>query len=136
MRRHVFLITIALGVVACGGKSAPAGETTPAAPRRLTNVVTADEIAAHGGTNLYDVLRALRPAWFRIQPTHMSGGTVSGDPVSLYVDGRRMGTASLLIDIPLNVVSVVKFYSPSEAQGRFGLNNLSGAIEVTTNSRY
>lgn len=132
MRRPVLLLTIALGVVACGSRTAPASATPQPAARRHSNIVTADEIQTHGGTNLYDVLRALRPGWFRIQPTHMSGTTVAGDPVSLYLDGRRMGTASQLAEVPLNVVSVVKFYSPSEAQGRFGLNNLSGAIEVTT----
>lgn len=135
MRRYVILLSVALAVVAaCGGKQTESG-ASPRPARRQANLVTADEISAHGGTNLYNIMRALRPEWFRIQPTHLSGRTVTGDPVSLYLDGRRLGTASLLIDIPPNVVTVVKFYSPSEAQGRFGLGNLSGAIEVTTTTR-
>jgi hypothetical protein len=133
MRYRVIPFVIGLTVIACGGKqAADGGAPAPAPARRQQNLVTADEISAYGGTNLYNIIRALRPTWFRIQPTHITGTTVAGDPVTLYVDGRRIGTASQLVDVPLNVVASVKFYSPSEAQGRFGLGNLSGAIEVTT----
>jgi len=140
MRRQVLWLTIILGAAACGGKTdTGAGDTAPAAAarpgRRATNLVTADEIKAQGGTNLYEILRALRPTWFRTAPTRMTGGGVTADPVSLYLDGRRIGTASGLRDIPLVSVVTVRFYSASEAQGRFGMDNLQGAIEVITSTR-
>jgi hypothetical protein len=137
MRRYVLFVTMVLGMAGCGGKTGTAaGDTTPTpearTARRQANVVTADEIKAQGATNLSDALRALRPTWFRVTPTRMTGGGVVADPISLFVDGRRVGTAANLNDIPINSVVAVRFYSASEAQGRFGMDNLSGAIEVTT----
>jgi hypothetical protein len=141
MRRNVLAVTLFVTLAGCGGKTGTAaGDVTPTpntsaatrGARRQANVVTADEIKAQGGTNLRDVLQALRPAWFRVTPTRMTGGGVVADPISLFVDGRRVGTASNLNEGPLASVVAVRFYSASEAQGRFGMDNLSGAIEVTT----
>ena len=141
MRKAAFGVIVALGLVACGGKKgSAAGDTTPApalrAPaRRQTNLVTADEIQAQGGSDLGSILRALRPAWFRLKPTRVTGSGIQADPISLYMDGRRIGTASNLGDIPIANVLTVRFYSASEAQGRFGMDNLQGAIEITTTTR-
>jgi hypothetical protein len=94
--------------------------------------VTAEELQRHAGGNLLDVLRALRPVWFRQAPTGMSGGVIYMDPITIYIDGRRVGPPAYLRDIPIGSVVQVRFYTPSEAQGRFGLDNLQGAIEVST----
>lgn len=135
MRKLMVVLTMALGTVACGGggTAAAADDARPApGPRRSSNVVTAEEIQRHGGNNLYDILRALRPAWFRTSPTRMTMGAVYVDAIAVYVDGRRVGTPDNLNEIPVPAVMQVKFYSASEAQGRFGLDNLQGAIEVVT----
>ena len=135
MRRLGFAVITALAAAACGGGSAPAAGTADAsrpAPRRINNLVMGDEILKQGGHDLHEVLRALRPAWFRTDPTRMSRGAVYADAVSVYVDGRRMGTPANLSEIPMNAVIQVRFYTASEAQGRFGLGNLQGAIDVIT----
>ena len=125
----------ALGAAACGGGTAASGgaarEGHPA-HKRSANIVTADEILQHGGNNLRDILRALRPAWFRTSPTRMRSGAVYVDPIAVYIDGRRIGTVANLNEIPVTSVGQVRFYTASEAQGRFGLDNLQGAIEVVT----
>lgn len=134
--RRLMLVVMACGAAACGGKT-PAGSAadnarpTPAL-RRDNNVVMGDEILRHGGHNLHEVLRALRPAWFRSAPTRMTTGAVYADAVSVYIDGRRIGTPANLSEIPVSQVIQVRFYSASEAQGRFGLDNLQGAIDVIT----
>lgn len=135
MRRWMFALTVVLGAAACGG--ARAGSTAAAeggrpAPRRASNLVTGDEITKHGGSDLHEILRALRPGWFRMSPTRMSAGVVYVDAVSVYADGRRLGTPANLSEIPVSSVLHVRFYSASEAQGRFGLDNLQGAIDVIT----
>jgi hypothetical protein len=54
------------------------------------------------------------------------------DAVAVYVDGRRVGTPVNLSEIPVSSVVQVRYYTASEAQGRFGLGNLQGAIDVIT----
>ena len=117
---------------ACGGGTSASGTPGEAAPQRASNVVLAEEIQRHGGQDLQDVLRHLRPAWFRTSPTRMTQGAVYADPIVLYLDGRRLGGLGQLRDIPVTVVLSVRYYSASEAQGRFGLDNLQGAIDVVT----
>jgi hypothetical protein len=139
MRRALGWLVVVSIAAACGGNKGATDTVTPqAAPaarrgaRHQANLVTADEIHAQGGTNLREILQGLRPAWFRVLPTRVTGSGVSADPVTLYLDGRRVGTAANLGDIPVVSVQMVRFYSASEAQGRFGMDNLAGAIEVTT----
>lgn len=142
MRRLLSVLTLACtfsAAAACGGNAASgeAPDNARPAPRaggsmRTGNVVLAEDIQRHGGSNLYDVLRALRPAWFRTTPTRVTGRNIYVDPIIVYVDGRRMGTVSHLSEIPVSIVQLVRYYTASEAQGRFGLDNLQGAIEVVT----
>lgn len=133
MRLVSFALTLAVGAAACGGGGAASGDQARPRPTsgRANNVVTAEEIQRHGGQDLYGILRQLRPAWFRQAPTQMTRGGIYIDPVVIYVDGRRLGGPSNLSDIPVNVVLVARFFTASEAQGKFGLGNLQGAIEVS-----
>lgn len=121
---------------ACGGGTSASGAPGQAAPQRASNVLTAEEIQRHGGKDLQEVLKILRPAWFRTKPTGMAGGMAGGgvyvDPIILYLDGRRLGGLGQMRDIPVSVVLSVRYYTASEAQGRFGLDNLQGAIDVVT----
>jgi hypothetical protein len=133
MRAMVLTLAAAMSVAACGSsRSSSASDGTTPRTSRASNAVTAEEIRAHGSPDLQDVLRSIRPQWFRTRPTRMTSTGVSTTPIMLYVDGQRAGTVANLSDIPVANVSSVRFYSPSEAQGRFGMDNLSGAIEVLT----
>jgi hypothetical protein len=133
MRRLCSVLTIAV-MAACGGGTSTAGtaQSGQAAPQRSSNVVTAEEIQRNGGHDLQEILRMLRPAWFRSQPTRMTTGAVYADPIIVYIDGRRLGGLAQLRDIPVSGVISVRYYSASEAQGRFGLDHLQGAIDVAT----
>ncbi len=132
--RGVWCVLTVVVVAACGG-----GTGTPAspgsgqaAPQRASNVVTADELLRHSSLDLAEALKRLRPAWFHSSPTRVTGGAVYVDPIIVYIDGRRMGGLGHLRDIPITGVLSVRYYSASEAQGRFGLDNLQGAIDVAT----
>lgn len=132
VRPWAVAVSLALAT-ACSGAARRGADDQRPTPRRDVNLVLPDEIALHGGGNLYDVLRALCPAWFHTAPTRMTRGAVMVDPIAIYMDGRRVGPPQVLIEIPIGSVAQVRYYTASEAQGRFGLGNLQGAIDVTTN---
>lgn len=132
MSKALLVVALALGAACGSGGAARRGPDDARPIRRSANVVLADEIHRQGGQDLYAILRALRPAWFNVAPTRMTRGAVVVDPIVVYVDGFRTGTPRTLSDVPVSTVVQVRFYSASEAQGRFGLGNLQGAIEVTT----
>jgi hypothetical protein len=131
------VVTVALSLAACSAKPPEAGtanQPSPSrsSPQRQGSLVTAEEIQRHGGSDLYEVLRALRPTWFRTVPTTMRGGQIGADPLRVYLDGRRLGTVENMGEISVAMVSEVRYYRASEAQGRFGLDNTQGAIEIIT----
>jgi hypothetical protein len=98
------------------------------------NVITAEEIGRAPAQNLYDAVRALRPAWMmRSRPTALRPENES--ELIVYLDGRRFGNLESLRQIAPNAVTAVRYYSPSSAEARFGAGHLQGAIEVTTTSR-
>jgi hypothetical protein len=128
--KHLILIA-ALPIFACGPASGSSSSGVPT-PRRTSSLLTADEIrAAHaeGGT-AYDAISRLRASW-------LQRGTASFDPPStdypvVFVDGRRYGELESLRNIDAQQIADVRFFSPAEAGGRYGMQSgLSGVIEVT-----
>jgi hypothetical protein len=97
-------------------------------------VITAEEIVRAPAQNLYDAVRALRPAWMmRTRPTALRPENES--ELIVYLDGRRFGNLESLRQIAPGAVVAVRYFSPSSAEARFGGGHLQGAIEVTTTSR-
>jgi hypothetical protein len=121
MTRPAWLLGVAILIAACGA-SRSTGERH--APSQSRDIVLGDELERYSGGNLHDALRALRPEWFAASP-------LNDGPV-VYVDSRRFGGIRSLSLILLASVVSVRFYSASEAHGRFGPGHLYGAIEVTT----
>lgn len=94
-------------------------------------VLTAEQLEASRQPVLYDAIRALRPQWLR--RTYTSPRDANADPaIVVYVDNQRAGGLSVLRGLSTDAVRAVRFYSPSEAQGRFGSGHLDGAIHVVT----
>lgn len=117
MPRAVLLLLLV--VTAC----ASAGERT----RRNPNLITRAEIEASTRETAYDLVRTLRSRWLtpKAGTSIMAGQGV----VRVYVDGRP---AQALQDIPAMVIQEIRFYRPTEAQARWGLNHHRGAIDVIT----
>lgn len=96
------------------------------------NIVLGDELARFNTGNLLDALRNLRPQWLRpSRPVFDRTNPESEGPL-VYVDGRSFGTTRSLGLIQVRAVVAVRFYSSSEAHGRFGPGHLQGAIDVTS----
>ena len=114
--------------------SANATAQTPAKkPRRDANVITAEELAAKPARDLYEAVRALRPAWMmRARPTALM--PQNEGQLIVYVDGTRFGNIESLRQLVPGVAQSVRYYSPSDAEAHFGPGHLNGAIEVITSA--
>src|SRR5437763_258094 len=100
-------------------------------PVRSTDIVTQEELGRVAtASTLYEALHALRPGWFRRNPTTLRPQT-EGDVV-VYVDQSRLGGPEALRTLQVNAAVAIRHYSASEAEARFGPGHLHGAIQVVT----
>jgi len=119
-------------LAACSGNAAR--QSRDAAPSHDSDLIVADELANTNGSTAYDAVRQLRPTWIlRSRPT----AVVQRNQALLivYVDGVRYaaGIESLRL-LPLRSVASLRYFSPGNAEARFGAGHLLGAIEVLTAS--
>lgn len=133
MRRYAgpafIILALALGACASSGASTSAEGTeaqTQSTPRSDRNTLTAADLQRSQATNLYDIIRALRPQWLDVRPQ------ASGDPIQVYMDDNRMGGIEVLRTLTPTGIRVIRWLDPSMAQGRYGLNNRGGAIAIST----
>ncbi len=107
---------------------APEADRSASEQRQARNVLTTADLLRTQETNVYDAVRRLRPFWLRPR----GQARIGYDPVvNVYLDGSRMGDATVLRSVFCNDVGEVRFYGASEATIRFGTNNEGGAIVLT-----
>ena len=134
MRPYITASLAALLLTACASGTGGTAREQGSTARRDANVITAEEIATTPAQTLYDAVRNLRPQWLmRSRPTAMNQQNQGA--LLVYVDGTRFGNVETLKQISPSSAQVVRYYSPSSAEARFGPGHLLGAIEVTTRSR-
>jgi hypothetical protein len=118
-------------LAACGGATPSGRGPGEAAPARSSDVVTLEDLAkVSTSSTLLDALHALRPNWFLKNPSTLRPDK-EGDIV-VYLDQSRLGGPESLRTIQVRGVTVVRHYSATEAEARFGLGHLHGAIQVVT----
>lgn len=122
-RASLLLAALLVGVAGCRSRGAFLPQVEPYS-------LSGDELARTGQGNVYDAIRVLRPNWLR-RP-HASPATSGDAEIVVYVDGQRSGGLAVLRGMNAGAPRVVRYYSPSEAQGRFGGGSLDGVIEVLT----
>jgi len=123
-------VVAALALGGCSGAGSQGAAREPV-PTRSSDVVTLEELSRVAtASTLFEALHALRPAWFRRNPTTLRP-EAEGD-VIVYVDQSRLGGPETLRTIQVNAAVVVRHYSASEAEARFGPGHLHGAIQVVT----
>jgi len=136
MRLYKHALLIAGFAITSACKSAGGGSAgTEARPATYQdrNLITQDELQRTSASNLFDAIRSLRPLWLRQSPTIIRQG--SEGTVLVYLDGVQYGDPSTLRQISLLTVQEVRFLSASEAQARYGTQDLHGVIAVTTRHR-
>lgn len=115
-----------LALVLAGCASAGSGAS------RNTSVLTQDEIVTANHLNALDLIRTERPHWLR----HRGSTSVSRDSeVRVYIDGVRTGGPEILADLATINIEEIRYYAPRQAQYRFGVGHVQGAIEVLTKRR-
>lgn len=127
MRTFRFTILLVLVLFAAGCSSSAASGRRSSA--RDARTLSSEEIRQSASANLYEVIRARRPEW--LIKRGQTSINLEGDIV-VYVDNVALGGPETLRGIDVQSVQVVRFLSASEAQMRYGVGHMHGAIVVTT----
>jgi hypothetical protein len=99
-------------------------------PRRDPRVITAEEIEERTETNALDLVRALRSNW--LNGRGATSILLPEQGISVYVDGVKRGSVDELRFITKESIAQMRSLTATDAQARYGMDNVSGAIEVTT----
>lgn len=114
----------AIGLIVLTGCASASTGTT-----RDRSVLTREEIVDANELNALDLIRVHRPHWLRIR----GSTSFNSEPVIVvYIDGVRAGEPDLLADVATINIEEVRHYDARQAQFKFGVGHVQGAIEVIT----
>ena len=119
-------LAVMLGAAAACASSTQGPRTSG---RRDARVLGAQEIRTSSASNLYDVIRSQRPEW--LIKRGQTSINLEGDIV-VYVDNVALGGPESLKSIDVQSVQSARFLNASEAQMRYGVGHMHGAIVVIT----
>ncbi len=124
-RRAVFAAGIALLLLAPSVSEAQARERDRISHEELQQ-------SSKQRADLLQAIRSLRPHFLQGPrgTRSLGGGQMASRPI-VYLNGSRMGEATLLRDIPTRNVAEVRFVPPTEASMTYGLDHGGGVILVT-----
>jgi hypothetical protein len=131
--RHALASSFALmstvGVVSasCAKRTATAEATVSSS----SDVLRREEIAKSSAMNAHEAIRLLRPLFLRSRGRTSILRPNESEPV-VYLDDRQLGGLAVLRDIPANTIYEVRYFSPAQAQMRWGSGHAAGAILVVT----
>jgi hypothetical protein len=112
-------------------QQAPAQQRRAPRPRR--DVISQEEIAASGATNLYEVVQRLRPAWLhRGSASNLGGG---GTGYVVYQNTTPLGSLDALRQMSPGYAESLRFLDGTEASNTLpglGSRRVAGAIVVVT----
>lgn len=129
MLTRSLLLFIAAASLACAPSSSLSSGTGPRNPY----VITREEIADAHVSTAYDAVRMLRPAFLQSHGATSLSGADNGYP-KVYLNHQLYGDLESLKSLDVNAISEIHYYNGTEASNRFGLGNVSGAIEVITSA--
>jgi len=145
LRRVSLALVAAAGLAgyACaGGSSSTVSQAASpeGSPRRGRYTMLAEEIQATPALNLYEVVVRAHPEWLTVRTTGTSGqrkglSQNTDYEIQVYIDTQRAGTTEILKSMSTRGVTLMRYYSASDAQTRFGSGNLNGAIQVVTTAK-
>jgi hypothetical protein len=104
--------------------------TQPRQSRRIDrSVITREQMLTGKYVTVYDAVAALRSNWLRPRGPD---SFVLPSVVWVYIDGTRAGGVEMLHSIQPRLVNTVRFYDGPTATGRWGVDNGSGVIHIST----
>ena len=112
----------------------PGGASTPT--KSTASLLIADDLRKTDALNLGDAIQRLRPEWLRRSNARaantMGASRTASEPLVVWIDNNRAGGPDILSQIQISNVRSVQYFTPSEAESRFGTGNSSGAILILT----
>ncbi len=102
-------------------------------PTRTRSVITREHLASYMDNSILEIVRRLRPDWFRSRGTASFDGTPT-DPVA-FRNGKYVGPASVLASIIPDNVDEVWYFTRAEATQRWGSRFGRPVIEVIDRGR-
>ena len=96
---------------------------------RDPNVITREEILASHAANAYDAVSRLRPSFLQFHGQTTMTGSDTGYP-KVYLDRILFGDLTTLKSLDATGIREIHYYTGAAASNRFGLGNVSGAVEV------
>lgn len=108
-----------------------AWSSAPAQGRHRSDVITQEEIEKANANNAYDLLRQLRPAWFRGRGV-VSTRDVTAGGLAFYVDGIRLSSVEDLESLAPDRIKEARYLKAIDATTKYGTDHPSGAVEITT----
>ena len=118
---------IALSAACASSSASGAG----GGPKPGPNLITADEISRVNVINAFEAVQKLRPSMLRQRQVASANAQSNGELV-VYVDNNRFGDVESLRQITASSIAMLRYYSASEAQTKWGSGHPGGAIEVVT----
>lgn len=120
-----FVLACAIVALACG----PANRSAPS-PRDRDLLTHAEIVSAsREGSDLYEVLQAMRPHFLQAPLGIQRGSAPQGTAV--YVDSKRVGGIEALRTIFAGNINEVRYLGPTQAQNELGPTASMGALLVT-----
>ena len=116
------LLTVLLISVSCATASR-GGERRSGSQSRLSD----QELADTAELTLYDAIQRLRPFWLRARGNSVTRGP---PPVIVYLDNIRVGDASYLRGLRVDMVEEVSYVNATDATTRWGIGVSGGVIMV------
>ena len=127
IRRVAGASLIVFSVLACSQSALDReGKPTPS-----PNLITADEISKTSAQNAMEAIQKLRPTMLRRAQISSANAQSRGETV-IYIDNTRYGAVDNLRQIPASSIALVRYFSASESQLKWGSGHPGGVIEVVT----
>jgi hypothetical protein len=127
MPRRLSLLSLTLLLyAACASQSGTQAST----PRRVRDLISADEISRVQVGTAYDVVQTLRPEYLRSRSTATFSG--AQELAVVYIDGVRAGSVDQLRRVPRETLNEIRYVNAADATTRFGTGHAGGAILVAT----
>jgi hypothetical protein len=129
--QRILLLACTMVMASCA--SAPSDGSRIA---RNPTLISFEEIQASTATNLYDLITASRPAWFRQRTGSSTAGNASAvdadDGIKVYFNQSRQGGVAELRQMDLAGVTSITFLDAAAATQRWGTGHTHGAVLVLT----
>lgn len=132
MREVVVLLVLSLGLMGCTSSSTT--QQSQQSGVTSNRIVVSELPASVNGLSAYEVVKRYRSNWLEKR-----GPSSFKNPVTIkvYLDGATTpyGSVEALRQIRMTNVVSIRYFDAQEAQFKFGLGNIAGAILVRTSPR-